>query len=281
MRKRRLILMVTIMLVFVLLLTLSSAIFELKYIDICFFDNKGNMLNITQNQIYNSKEKVNKIISSTNFEYGQSLFIMNSSEYTFSLENKNPYLKVINIESIFPNKLIINAQERKKLFYIQSLNEDFIFDSEFKLLEKGKSLDKTNLINFAFQNRNGGELSFFDFFEISSFALDAGQFLNENNKVFIKIDNCVKIIKSYFEELLTNTSKFIIEEEESNLLNLKINTCNILGITLEVKDIFNDFDKKLNKIMQSFLTLYNTEKIKTTYGRIVIDKNCNCYWYEK
>lgn len=270
--------MVSIMLIFVFLLTLSSALFELKSVEICFYNSNSKVIDISQNKIYNTQKKVDEIINTTNFDYGQSLFLTNSNDYTYMLESKNPYLKVLYIESLFPNKLLVKATERQKLFYISSLENDFIFDSEYKILEKGENLDKAELIKFEFQNKSGRELSFFDFFEISSFAFDVGQFLTENNLVFDSITNCVNIINSNFSLLLQNSVSFIIEEDEQDV-NFLIKTKGILGVSIEIEDLFNDFDKKLTKVLQSLQTIYDVERVKTTYGKILIDKNCNCFWY--
>ena len=270
--------MVSIMLIFVFLLTLSSALFELKSVEICFYNSNSKVIDISQNKIYNTQKKVDEIINTTNFDYGQSLFLTNSNDYTYMLESKNPYLKVLYIESLFPNKLLVKATERQKLFYISSLENDFIFDSEYKILEKGENLDKAELIKFEFQNKSGGKLSFFDFFEISSFAFDVGQFLTENNLVFDSITNCVNIINSNFSLLLQNSVSFIIEEEEQDV-NFLIKTKGILGVSIEIEDLFNDFDKKFTKVLQSLQTIYDVERVKTTYGKILIDKNCNCFWY--
>lgn len=64
-------------------------------------------------------------------------------------ENKNfAYIKVLNIETVFPNKFVIHISEREELFAIPFGDEILICDRELRVLDKVESFssDQTNAI---------------------------------------------------------------------------------------------------------------------------------------
>ena len=84
---------------------------------------------------FSSSVSQEKVIDSGSFSKNSCVFFINKQNHTELLEKNNPYLKVINIETKFPNKLIIHCIEREELFALK-VNDSkyFIVDSEFKLL---------------------------------------------------------------------------------------------------------------------------------------------------
>ena len=58
------------------------------------------------------------------------------------MESQNPYLKVINIETVFPNKLILHCAEREELFCIKGRDDlYYICDEELKILDVRESFE--------------------------------------------------------------------------------------------------------------------------------------------
>ncbi len=94
MKNKRLTLMLIVFAVFVLVISFTSALFMLSSVKVNF---------LSSCPMFISKEDM--IIKSANFEYGKSVFFLKKDTYVNNLEINNPYLKVINIETIFPNKL--------------------------------------------------------------------------------------------------------------------------------------------------------------------------------
>lgn len=87
------------------------------------------------------------VINSAKFNYGVPIFSINKKQITENIEKKNPYIKVINIETNFPNKLTVHVAEREETFAIK-IGEDaqgkktYAFcDDELKVLYINK-LDK-------------------------------------------------------------------------------------------------------------------------------------------
>lgn len=282
MKKSRFFAIITLFIVVVFIFLLSSPFFTFTKVEISFVDNNNKQVSLLKNQKINSQQKINSIIASTNFDYGESIFLLDKNKYTFYLENKNPYLKIVNVSTVFPNKLYYFAQERISFYYFLSDNNCYVLDTEFKLLE---ILDKNNeyISNFVCINffRNNQELSFFNFFDLSKLVLSEGDFLYENNLLFSSIKNIYPILKKSFynQEIKYVLEDINIKEVSSEVINLELKTCkNNYGITLVIEDALANFEKKFDKILKAFKTLITKEPIKTTYGVLRVNNSFNCFW---
>ena len=76
--------------------------------------------------MYATEEDKQAIINSGGFSYGIPVFAVNKTEIINKLEKENYYLKVVNIETVFPNKLIVHCAEREELFSIK-LSENLYY----------------------------------------------------------------------------------------------------------------------------------------------------------
>ncbi len=272
MKKRRLIIMICVLFVLCFALTLSSAMFQLQCVKIKF---KGE-----QNKDFCSNDNASKIISSIHFEYGQLLFNQPKSKYIENLEQNNPNLRVEGIEAVFPNTLLITASERIGMFFMKENSKTFIMDKDFKILKIGQDLEVDDYVKLEFESSYKEEQSYFEFFEVSSFAYDIGQFLEENNLVFASINCFSNILES-----LGNTSykllKVCFKKSGSDVVDLTLHSESPFGVKLEIKNVLNKFENKFKKLISALTTLTKREKIKTTYGTLKIDDNLNCFWSEK
>lgn len=139
-KNKSLFVILSILVVLVLVIILSSTIFCLKNVEI-------NFMNITT-KLTNCDEE---IISSGNFKYNQSIFFVDKEKYKQILEENNPYLKVVNLETIFPSTLVINAVEREELFATECYNSSglysgfLIYDDELKVLKVDKTYENNKL----------------------------------------------------------------------------------------------------------------------------------------
>lgn len=281
MKKKRFFLIISISVLLVLAFMIGSPFFKLKSVEIKFINDKNEVVLLKDNFVFNSQQKINKIISSAKFDYGSSLFLINKQNYVSRLDKSNPYLKLINISSVFPNKMVVYAKERKPVFYIRNTENYFLLDSDFKILDVISNLDEiSNLICISASEKDR-EKTFFEFFNISNFALEPGQYLYENNIIIDNIKNIIKIINAFdcFNIHNKNVIKKIIIYENENFANICFKTnSEIYGIELKIENVLENFDKKLNKLLNAFKTLINQEKIKTTYGVLSINSSFNCYW---
>ncbi|NCB48357.1 MAG: FtsQ-type POTRA domain-containing protein [Clostridia bacterium] len=274
MKKKRIYIIISIMLIFIFILSLSSAVFELKTVEICFFSQENVKIKIVDNTIFNTTNSVDAIISSADFEYGKLMFLQQKDKYIINLERNNPYLETLDLEVVFPNKFVINARERVATFYIQYEEKSFLLDKDYKILEIVDNLLVSELVPITFEkDRNSN--SFFSFFSLSPLAFSQSQFLSENNLVFSSL-NLWTYLRSFS---LTNQISNINIKLENGTVFAEISTkTSSYGIKLVVKDILKDFEKKIYKLLNAFKTLEENERIKTTYGQLLIDELCNCFW---
>ena len=124
MKKKILIVLSSVMAVIVLIVILSFTLFSLRTVEL---DYRTNKTYITESD--------DEIIESGEIKMGGSVFFRNKNKYIEKIESKNPYIKVINIETVFPSKFVIHVAERQKVFAIEYNNQFYITDNEFKVLE--------------------------------------------------------------------------------------------------------------------------------------------------
>ena len=85
-------------------------------------------------QIFTEESKEN-IIANSGIAKGTSVFSLSKKTATAKLERDNPYLKVINIETVFPNRIIIHCAEREETYAVKASEKKyFICDADFKVL---------------------------------------------------------------------------------------------------------------------------------------------------
>ena len=277
MKKRRLFLIMSIMLVLIMLFVMSSSVFELSSVEVKFYTLRGQPRSISSNKVYNSTEKTQEVLTSAQFDYGSLVFSLDKHKYISRIENAHPYIKVLSLENIFPNKLVLNALEREELFCILGAQNILVLDSEFKILDMRESVNSLCPITFFDRDR---QTTFYDFFDVSCLAFEEGMFLSENNLVFEGIINMLPIISSFGLNLIDATSTLLLTKRDNNIVDLALSTPSPYGIVLQICNIFEQFDYKLNKLLSAFCTLIQKEKIKITHGRLVVDENLNCRWQE-
>ncbi len=275
MKKRRLFLVLVLFLIFMLIFSFSSSIFELKIVDVAFLEN-GQVLHTSE-----TLSLKGKILNEISFDYGASIFFVPNDKYNEQIEYNEPKLKVLGTEKVFPNKLLIKVCTREPIFYFLANENAYLFDSEFKILSIQPLKDFiTNLAQNERKIRemtflkDGKSQDFFTFFDLNENVIDCGQFLSQNNKVFSAILNLYKysVLDSRFFDNIRSLC-FNLNEQ---LVNLHFST--YTGISLEIDDILNKFDEKLLKLCNAYFTLKEKEPIKITHGMLKIDTNKNVSW---
>lgn len=116
--------------VIAILLTLLFTLFGLKL----------NKVTLQVHQIYEpfmQEEFEQEVVSSTSLKQNMSVFFINKKSIANEIENQFPEVKVINIETVFPNGLVIHVANREGLFalYNQANNKYLILDRDFKVLD--------------------------------------------------------------------------------------------------------------------------------------------------
>ncbi|MCK9574916.1 MAG: FtsQ-type POTRA domain-containing protein [Clostridia bacterium] len=142
MKNKRLIVILGILFFIAFIVVLSSTVFTLQSVSLSF----GQTLNVETTVFGTEQERV-AVIESGNFNYGNCIFFIDKNENIDNLEKLNPYIKIVNIETKFPNKLVIHALEREELYSVR-LNENSyaITDSTLKVLDIATSVRGVDIL---------------------------------------------------------------------------------------------------------------------------------------
>ena len=167
--KKLIIVLSVVVALLITLIVLMFTLFSLKNVEIEFETGNKIITNEMQNQIISE------------IDLGGTVFFKNKDEMTSKIEKKYPYVKVINIETILPNKFIIHIAERQEIYAITSLNRTCYLDNELKVLRIEEE-------SFVSTSTNAIKLDLFGLdFDLSAFS--EGQFfdiseltINSSNK---------------------------------------------------------------------------------------------------
>ena len=160
---------------------LNFILFSLKTVEIDF---KNEPMIFTDE----SKES---IANNSAIKKGTSVFAISKNNITEQLEKDNPYLKVINIETVFPNKIVIHCAEREETYAVKASDSKyFICDAEFKVLnitttyynEQYNSILFTGLENIITNTNRVNAGEFLEFSSEGEILKSVGTSLLKNNK---------------------------------------------------------------------------------------------------
>ena len=146
MAKKRSIIIFIVFIFLFFILFLSSSFFKLADIEISFYNSNFQTIDIKDNEIFKSDSHLEKLKSLAKQDIGKSLFLINTNKYYYKFESENPYAKLLDIKSKYPNKLVFCVSERKPCYYIKSQSNYFILDQEFKILKIAEQIESKNLI---------------------------------------------------------------------------------------------------------------------------------------
>ncbi len=163
------------------LVILNFTLFALRNVEVDFKN---------QSTIFTSEAQEN-IANNSAIPRGASVFTINKTQIKDQLERDNPYLKIVNIETVFPNKIIIHCAEREETYAIRAgESRYFICDADFKVLNIQAHFrdDQYNAILFeGLENiiTNANRVNAGEFLEFSSdtdLLMGLGKALLQNNK---------------------------------------------------------------------------------------------------
>ncbi len=124
MKNKRLILLLSIFAFITVVVILCSTLFTLHTVTFSWKTSKNNLSNTKDNVIAQTLPK------------GDSIFFLNKGEITESLEVKYPYIKVLKLETKFPNKLVVHCEERVGIYAVELTSTNYaIIDESNKVLE--------------------------------------------------------------------------------------------------------------------------------------------------
>lgn len=182
-----------------LIIILSFTLFSLHTVTVEFKNNT---------QIFTEESKLS-ISENEVIKYGSPIYTINKSKIIEELEKDKPYLEVINIETVFPNKLIIHCAEREETYAVKAGDKKyFICDKDFKVLTirpnytslQDNSILFLGLENLILNTNRVNEGEFLEFSSEGEMLKSIGQAMLLNNKTVsdqraliksIELDSCV------------------------------------------------------------------------------------------
>lgn len=249
MKNKRLAIFLIILTILTVFVILSSAIFSLKFVEIKFLSST-NVLTYTEHEI----------IESGNFKYGENVFFSSKSNYIKNLEKANPYIKVINIETKFPNKLVINAVERDECYVIKLSNNKYaVTDEQMKVLKLLDVYKNTSNNGIEIKNTN-----------LTSQTVEEGDFFVLENDYFKVLFNSFREWKISYNEV----------KEKIENIQLNFNKAGQLLINMRsgVKVVIDNSSVQMSDKINMAFSIYDT----TTKNGEPVDytKNGTIYIYE-
>ncbi len=126
MRKKSLAVMLSLFVLIILVVVLSSTIFSLSKVELSFAEIPTT---------YSSKDS-EAIIESGKFKLGKSVFLVSKQQHIKNIEESYPRLRVLNIETRFPNKLVVSVVERQDFLALYNSGSEkyYIVDGQMKVL---------------------------------------------------------------------------------------------------------------------------------------------------
>ena len=207
MKKKWVIAISVIVLLIVILVILSFTVFSLKRVEIDYRTSTKNLIATDE-----------EIIESGQFKYGSSVFFHGKNNYIEKIEAAYPYIKVINIETVFPSKFVIHVAERLETYAIEHKGQIYICDDQFKVLRITDNFisDQTNAILLEGLKIEDKNYAVGEFMETKG-ALPIYDAFFENN-----------ITQNEQISLIENMEYFVFHDENinENLVSVKLNFFN-------------------------------------------------------
>lgn len=210
------------MVFFAVVVVLSSTVFSLATVEINFL---STTINLTDN---------NAIVISGKFKYGENVFFSSKSTYKKNLEKANPYLRVLNIETVFPNKFVINAVERQETYVFKLDNNKYAkTDEHLKILE----------ITNVYQNNteNGIEILNSEF--TTQTNVEAGDFFVKTDTFLTEMFTCFREWNTSYVELKSKIQSVELNynnHQDRLLVNMRS------GVQIIVRNAKSGLSDKLN-----------------------------------
>lgn len=170
----------------------------------------------------------------------------------FAYENENfAYIRVLNIETRFPNKFVIHIAEREELFAIEKDGQTFICDRDLRVLRKTDSFVNTNqnaivLSGLEIENT---QIKVGDFLSVKQSGIKNfySGMLKSNRSLTEQLGKFEKLTLSSYTDSLTH----------KEYVSLKMET--FAGKTFVINNIDFAFAEKLQKLFAVESAIYSAE----------------------
>ena len=253
--KKIIISLTTIFLFVGIILILSFTVFSLKNVEINF---KTSHAQISQTD--------EEIIKQGDFGYGHSVFFHSKKKYIENIEKSNPYIEVINIETVFPSTFVVHIAQRQEVYTIENGVNYFITDQNLKILKIEN--------DFASSQNNSILLKGLKIVEKD---YKVGDFIQQENyvDVYSALFNCNRTLAE--QKSLIKSINLQIEYDEK--LDKDLLACNLHlygGQTVQIKNASYGLKYKLNMFLSVYSQLYSLVGQKINPN----DQQDNSVWTE-
>ena len=240
----------------VLVIVLTSAIFALKNISLDFFGETDKLSGSEQT-----------IIDSADFKQGSNVLFMKKNYYISKIEKKNPYVKVVNIETVFPNSIIIHCTERVELLAVKQTDNTYaILDEDLKVL---------NVVNH-FENTDQNAIIIQGLGNIS--PQNAGDFLSLDARQNELVKSTINSLKEWklSPSVLKQKVEFVcIDYERENQVLVKMRS----GVKIVVKDANILCSDKFNMAFSAYESNTKYQTSGTLEVRITESNEMRIFFY--
>lgn len=274
----------TIGAVIVVFIILCFTLFALRTVKVDF---RTSTLNLTGQE--------EKIIESGGFAKGGSVLFMGKKKAVQQIEREHPYIKVINIETVFPSTYIIHAAERLEVYAVPVEGGTIIVDEEFKVLrreegeyearqDKPMYYNGLNVLNP--ESQPGERLKVDNAIDIYSTFLESNRLLNEQKSLVryietgILYDENIKTYQTYLKLGLYDGQNYLIKNvtyglryKVAKLISVYSNIFSLVGQPI-------DKDKPDGDVWTRELIQNSTIEINNYYRTDLHGEN-ECYFVVK
>lgn len=231
MKNKRVLYIFLILLIIVIIVLLSSVLFCIN----------SATLSFTGTAIQTDTQKIQNELNSKAFN--QNIFLINENKIISEIEKENPYIKVINIERIFPSSLKLHYTERKELYQLELNDNSYaVLDCYGKVLRISESITENVSLDFDYVNVN-----------ISDFLTDENIILATNvYKAFTMITEDEKqynqeLFKAYFKNISINNNVINLKTVFGAVISFEYdnnNLANLIYQGLEILESLNDLQRQ-------------------------------------
>ncbi len=216
-----------------MIVILSSTVFSLKSVEVKFLADTSKLTG-----------RETEILQSVDFKYKESIFFSNKKAYIQNLEKQNPYLRVVNIETKFPNKLVVNCVEREECYVIKlSSNKYAVTDEYLKVLNILNVYQ--NSITNPIEIKNSG---------LATQEVEIGDFFKINDDYLTQIFKSFREWNLDYSALKEKITSIELDYEKQNTLLVNMRS----GVQIEIENSKVQLSDKLNLAF----SFYDTKKDK-------------------
>ena len=186
---------------------------------------------------------------------GKNLLFLKTSKIKNKLE-KDPYILVKSIKKDYPNVVLVDIEERKEMFVLETATEKYLLDDKYFVLKKVDKQTETEHINLVL-----------NYAEFDSSQLKVGK---EINAIKDDIIICVNEMLSIFSDWKNILKGIEVEQVFGEATNFRVCFYTNQGVEIEVRKALDDGVKKAQSAYDRYCALTDYEKTK---GKILAYKN--------